>query len=192
MTGANSVASFQKRHSRRSFDKHQMRTRRATSQIGKSRRNGEAAMRVLRHWASQGARSRSLFVFTEIYPRVAPIWGSALPWMVYFTFTFELKNAAEMTNVRWSQKAAAMAVGKEAQQRRQSQKLRRVQQRVQQRSQKPRSNSAGRRQRQSQRQLICSNSASTAAASDLSAQLHHSMPPPPQHPRRHVQGISSP
>ena len=120
MTGANSVASFQKRHSRRSFNNRQMRPRRATSQIGKSRRNGEPAMRVLRHWASQAPRSRWIFVCTEIYPRVAPIWVSALPWMVCFTFIFELKGAAEM-NLRWNQKAAAMAVGKEAQQRRQLQ-----------------------------------------------------------------------
>ena len=28
---------------------------------------------------------------------MAPIWVSALPWMVCFTFIFELKNAAEMT-----------------------------------------------------------------------------------------------
>ena len=44
-----------------------LRPCRATSQIGKSRRNGEAAMRVLRNWASQGAGSRSLFICTEIY-----------------------------------------------------------------------------------------------------------------------------
>ena len=72
-----------------------LRPRRATSQIGKSRRNGEAAMRVVRNRPPQGARSRWIFVFTEIYPRVAPIWVSALPWMVFFTFIFELKNAAE-------------------------------------------------------------------------------------------------
>ena len=58
-----------------------LRPRRATSQIGKSRRNGEATMRVVRNRASQAPRSRWLFVFTEIYPRVAPIWVSALPWM---------------------------------------------------------------------------------------------------------------
>ena len=75
-----------------------LRPRRATSQIGKSRRNGEAAMRVVRNRASQGAGSRSLFVFTEIYPRVAPIWVSDLPWMedfvffyICFTFIFEPK-----------------------------------------------------------------------------------------------------
>ena len=54
-------------------------------------------MRVVRHRPPQGAGSRWIFVFPEIYPRVAPIWVSALPWMVCFTFIFELKNAAEMT-----------------------------------------------------------------------------------------------
>ena len=104
MTGANSVASFQKRHSRRSFNNRQMRPRRATAQIGKSRRNGEPAMCVVRNRASQGARSRWIFVFPEIYPRVAPIWVSALPWMVCFTLIFELKNAAERPGVRWRQR----------------------------------------------------------------------------------------
>jgi hypothetical protein len=63
-----------------------LRTRRATSQIGKSGRNGEATMRVLRNRASQGARSRWIFVLTEIYPRVAPIRVSDLPWMEDFVF----------------------------------------------------------------------------------------------------------
>ena len=65
-----------------------LRPRRATSQIGKSRRNGEAAMRVVRNRASQGARSRWIFVFTEIYLRVAPIWVSDLPWMEDFVFLY--------------------------------------------------------------------------------------------------------
>ena len=38
-------------------------------------------MRVVRNRPPQGARSRWLFVSTEIYPRVAPTWVSALPWM---------------------------------------------------------------------------------------------------------------
>ena len=61
-----------------------------------------------------------------------------------------------------------MAVGKEAQQRRHSQKLRRVQQRVQQRIQKPRGNSAGRRH---SARVSTSSSAQLppAAASDKSA-----------------------
>ena len=93
-------------------------------------------MRVLRNRPPQAPRSRWIFVCTEIYPRVAPIWVSALPWMedfafFYICFTFIFESKARLSDERemGSQKAAAMAVGKEAQQRRQSRKLRRVQQR---------------------------------------------------------------
>ena len=70
-----------------------------------------------------------------------------------FTFIFELKGAAEMTNVRWSQKAAAMAVGKEAQQRRQSRKLRRLQQQPSGTAAAERRDSADRWQRNRESQL---------------------------------------
>ena len=79
-----------------------LRPRRATSQIGKSRRNGEAAMRVLRNWASQGAGSRLLFVCTEIYPRVPPIWVSALPWMEELSMELVLYGARQK-RAKWSE-----------------------------------------------------------------------------------------
>ena len=87
-------------------------------------------MRVLRHWPPQAPRSHWIFVCTEIYLRVAPIWVSDLPWMedfVFFTFVLHLYLSRKAAEEMGSQKAAVMGAGEEAQQRRQSRKLRRVQ-----------------------------------------------------------------
>ena len=170
-----------------------LRPRRATSQIGKSRRNGEAAMRVVRNWASQGARSRWLFVCTEIYPRVAPIWVSALPWMEELSMELSFTGLAKkgQNGLSWKMvRDGAAAAGNQAaqQQRPQPQQSHGVQQRIQ----KPRGNSAGRRQRQSQHQLFHQQfSGSKWLRAQGQRQPQHRMSAP-KNARRQVEAISSP
>ena len=169
-----------------------LRPRRATSQIGKSRRNGEAAMRVVRNRPPQAPRSHWIFVCTEIYPRVAPIWVSALPWMEELSMELSFTGLAKkgqnglswkMVRARGSSswesggtaaEASAPAVARSAAAYSEAER--------QQRRPKAAPGSAP--------ALLLNFRQRLPVTSQR--QLHHSMAPPPQHPRRHVQGIILP
>ena len=139
MTGANSVASFQKRHSRRSFDNcGSAPTSRDLSnrKVPQEWRGGHACCAEL--GITGTTITFAICLHGDLSTRgphlgLGPsVDGGFRMFYIFFTFIFELKGAAEMSDDEremGSQKAAAMAVGKEAQQRRQSRKLRRVQQR---------------------------------------------------------------
>ena len=171
-----------------------LRPRRATSQIGKSRRNGEAAMRVLRNRPPQGGGSRWIFVCTEIYPRVAPIWLSALPWMEELSMELSFTGLAKKGQNGLSWKNNGESTGQ------QQLGIRRHSNRGVSPSSRTECSSVFRSREAT---APAEGTAPGSAPAHLlkfrqglpvtsQRQLHHSMAPPPQHPRRHVQGIFLP
>ena len=192
MTGANSVASFQKRHSRRSFDNcgSAPTSRDLSNRKVPQEWRGDHAC-IAASGITGGAISFAICLHGDLSTR-GPIWVSALPWMEELSMELSFTGLAKkgqnglswkMVRARGSSswesggtvaEASAPAVARSAAAYSEAER--------QQRRPKAAPVSAP--------ALLLNFRQRLPVTSQR--QLHHSMAPPPQHPRRHVQGIFLP